>query len=108
MLGRSCAAGRKREECCQSTFRSATGSSLETVSSGPLAAAGTGSATARRTRLGIRCLGLREWHNWANVALLRKGDDTTTRPELRLRDLGKIWVNGFGPWEPAAASSTLR
>ena len=24
------------------------------------------------------------------------------------RDLGKIWVSGFGPWEPAAASSTLR
>ena len=22
------------------------------------------------------------------------------------RDLGKIWVSGFGPWEPAAASST--
>ena len=27
--------------------------------------------------------------------------------KLRLRDLGKIWVSGFGPWERAAASSTV-
>ena len=42
--------------------------------------------------------------NWANGRQLgewcvgkKKGGDTTTRTELRLRDLGKIWVSGFGP-----------
>ena len=43
------------------------------------------------------------------VALVRiKGATRQRGLELRLRDLGKIWVSGFGPSEPAAASSTLR
>ena len=43
------------------------------------------------------------------VALVRiKGATRQRGPKLRLRDLGKIWLSGFGPWEPAAASSTLR
>ena len=37
------------------------------------------------------------------VALVRKKGATRQRGlKLRLRDLGKIWVSGFGPWEPAA------
>ena len=44
---------------------------------------------------------------WANGSVgKKKGGDTTTRTEIEtagLRDLGKIWVSGFGPWEPAAA-----
>ena len=40
--------------------------------------------------------------SWAKVALVRKGGDTTTRGlKLRPRDLGKIWISGFGPSEPA-------
>ena len=43
------------------------------------------------------------------VALVRiKGTTRQRGLKLRLRDLGKIWVSGFGPSEPAAASSTLR
>ena len=39
----------------------------------------------------------------------KKGATRQRGLELRLmRDLGKIWVSGFGPAEPAAASSTLR
>ena len=42
------------------------------------------------------------------AALLRKGGDTRQRgPELRLRDLGKIWVSGFGPSEPADMQYTI-
>ena len=40
------------------------------------------------------------------IALVRQGGDTTTTGlKLRLGDLGKIWVSGFGPSEPAAASA---
>ena len=42
------------------------------------------------------------------VALVRKQGATRQRGlKLRLRDLGKIWVSGFGPWEPAAAKQHL-
>eukprot|EP00964_Phaeocystis_antarctica_P084715 scaffold53409_cov22-Phaeocystis_antarctica.AAC.1 len=39
---------------------------------------------------------------------VEQGRDTTTRTKLRPRDVGKIWVSGFGPWEPAAAKQHLR
>ena len=40
------------------------------------------------------------------LALVRiKGATRQRGLELRLRDLGKIWVSGFGPWEPAAANA---
>eukprot|EP00964_Phaeocystis_antarctica_P128263 scaffold92016_cov54-Phaeocystis_antarctica.AAC.1 len=42
------------------------------------------------------------------VALVRiKGATGQRGLELRLRDLGKIWVSSFGPWEPAAAKQHL-
>ena len=42
------------------------------------------------------------------VALVRKKGATRQRGlKLRLQDLGKIWVSGFGPWEPAAAKQHL-
>eukprot|EP00964_Phaeocystis_antarctica_P022261 scaffold12353_cov65-Phaeocystis_antarctica.AAC.2 len=42
------------------------------------------------------------------VALVRKGATQQRGLESKLRDLGKIWVSGFGPWEPAAASTRFR
>ena len=46
---------------------------------------------------------------WANDCVSKnKGDDTTTRTEIETAGSGKIWVSGFGPWEPAVANSTLR
>ena len=40
------------------------------------------------------------------VALVRIRGTTRQRGlELRLRDLGQIWVSGFGPSEPAAANA---
>ena len=40
------------------------------------------------------------------IALVRiKGATRQRGLELRLRDLGKIWVSGFGPSEPAAANA---
>ena len=50
-------------------------------------------------------LGLR---HLATSAVRIKGATRQRGLKLRLRDLGKIWVSGVGPWEPAAASSTLR
>ena len=40
--------------------------------------------------------------------MVRKKGATRQRGlKLRLRDLGKLWVSGFGPWEPAAAKQHL-
>ena len=37
-----------------------------------------------------------------------KAGDTTTRTDIETAGSGKIWVSGFGPWEPAAASTRFR
>ena len=43
---------------------------------------------------------------WANDSVGKnEGADTTTRTEIETAGSGKIWVSGFGPWEPAAASA---
>ena len=42
------------------------------------------------------------------IALVRmKAGDTTTRTDIETAGSGKIWVSGFGPWEPAAAKQHL-
>ena len=46
---------------------------------------------------------------WANGSVGKnKGGDTTTRTEIETAGSGKDLGFGFGPSEPAAASSTLR
>ena len=46
---------------------------------------------------------------WANDSFIdkKRGRHDNERTELRLRDLGKIWVLALAPRRPAAASSTL-